>query len=51
MELVGIEPATGLPVTAMAVSPWIAPQSPRPSGSCNALNSMAFSFMLYIIKK
>ena len=26
VELVGIEPATGLPVTAMAVSPWIAPQ-------------------------
>ena len=26
MELVGIEPATGLPVRAMAVSPWIAPK-------------------------
>jgi hypothetical protein len=26
LELVGIEPAAGLPVTAMATSPWIAPQ-------------------------
>jgi hypothetical protein len=27
VELVGIEPTAGLPVTAMAASPWIAPQT------------------------
>jgi len=33
MELVGIEPTAGLPVRAMAASPWIAPQRKQASSS------------------